>query len=153
MKFSEMYPAITDLPEYFRSLDFPTPTGQSSDTLAIHFYNHFFYRETFTDVREVFEKKLIDILDTNLRLWKILLGRYDTIITGFAVPNDRRIVRNFPAPNGVPDTAHVLDMMEEEREGMGDENIERLIRVREFNNYWLEFLDKFEPLFIGVWQI
>lgn len=131
-----------------------SPYSDLDSSFAQEWYNHFIDRETITDDRREFNGLVNMVHRRTLVKWAPLIEGYDAMIREISTPSDERTETEYAAPLGAASEGYVLA---ERKEVYSDtstaDDFDRLIRVNEIRNFYLDLFAEYECLFIGVWLV
>lgn len=131
-----------------------SPYSDLDSSYALEWYNHFKDRETITDDITEFNNMVTTVHRRSLSKWAQLIEGYEAMIREISNPSDERTETEYAAPLGAVSDGYVLT---ERKEVYSDtsttDDYDRLIRVNEIRNFYLDLFAEYECLFIGVWLL
>lgn len=150
----EWLEAGNTLPEEMNAVTIPTLTAPGSVTFAGIFTMNFADRYLFTESNAEFNRKLRSTCFTVLPTLSAKLSNIKTLIDGFMDDSETETSDTLRSPNGtLQPSGFSSGGVRIKRQGGASGDIDRIIRYQnEINSIIADYVEQFEPLFIGVFS-
>lgn len=151
---AEWLAAGNTLPDEMASVVITTLTAPGTVTFADIFNMTFSGRYLFTESSAEFGRRLLVTSYSVLPTLSSKLSNIETLINGFMDDSETETSDTLRSPNGtLQTTGFSSGGVKIKRQGGASGDIDRIIRYQnEINSIIADYLDQFEPLFIGVFS-
>ena len=142
------------LPDDMLAVTIPTLSTPGSITFSDMFNMTFSDRYLFTESSAEFGRRLRVTCYSVLPTLSAKLSNIETLISGFMDDSETETSDTLRSPNGtLQTTGFSSGGVKIKRQGGASGDIDRIIRYQnEVNSILADYLDQFEPLFIGVFS-
>jgi len=142
------------LPDEMRAVTIPSLTTPGSITFTDIFKMAFSDRYLFTESSAEFGRRLTVTCYSVLPTLSAKLSNIETLISGFMDDSETETSDTLRSPNGTLQTsAFSSGGVLIKRQGGASGDVDRIIRYQnEINSIISDYVDQFEPLFIGVFS-
>lgn len=151
---SEWLAAGNTLPDEMSSVTIPSLTAPGTITFADIFNMNFSDRYLFTESAAEFGRRLTVTCYSVLPTLSAKLSNIETLISGFMDDSETETSDTLRSPNGtLQTTGFSSGGVKIKRQGGASGDIDRIIRYQnEINSIIADYVEQFEPLFIGVFS-
>lgn len=151
---AEWLAAGNTLPDEMTAVVIPSLTAPGTVTFADIFNMNFSDRYLFTDSSAEFGRRLLVTCYSVLPTLSSKLSNIETLINGFMDDSETETSDTLRSPSGtLQTTGFSSGGVKIKRQGGASGDIDRIIRYQnEINSIIADYVDQFEPLFIGVFS-
>lgn len=151
---AEWLAAGNTLPDEMTSVVIPSLTAPGTITFADIFNMTFADRYLFTESSAEFGRRLLVTCYSVLPTLSAKLSNLETLVSGFMDDSETETSDTLRSPSGtLQTTGFSSGGVKIKRQGGASGDIDRIIRYQnEINSIIADYVDQFEPLFIGVFS-
>ena len=151
---AEWLAAGNTLPDEMASVTIPSLTAPGTVTFADIFNMNFSDRYLFTESSAEFGRRLLGTCYSVLHTLSAKLSNIETLVMGFMDDSETETSDTLRSPSGtLQTTGFSSGGVLIKRQGGASGDIDRIIRYQnEINSIIADYVDQFEPLFVGVFS-
>ena len=151
---AEWLAAGNTLPDEMASVTIPSLTAPGTVTFADIFNMNFSDRYLFTESSAKFGRRLLVTCYSVLPTLSAKLSNIETLVMGFMDDSETETSDTLRSPSGtLQTTGFSSGGVKIKRQGGASGDIDRIVRYQnEINSIIADYVDQFEPLFVGVFS-